>query len=143
MRNISFFKKVKEFNSFKRIISDNSSELDRKFNLRIDNASRLYTVLNIPNEVIGEPYNLRKSDIDTIAEKFIKEYSSELGEFLKSKDLTELYTFYEVKKVDKFSYLIVIGYSLFRSDVFYKRLYWRFIPISIASALILSLFYFL
>jgi len=47
-----------------------------------------------------------------------------------SKGLGELFSFYEVKKVDKYSYLVVIGFSLFRSNEYYDKLYWRVYPIA-------------
>jgi hypothetical protein len=66
----------------------------------------LYTVLNIPEEFIGEAYDLKKSDIDRISEGYIREYTSKLSGFLNQKDFQN-YTFYESKKVDKHSYLIL------------------------------------
>jgi hypothetical protein len=45
----------------------------------------------------------------------------------KSKGLSELYTFYESKKVDKY-YLIVVGFSMFKTDKYYNNLYYKVIP---------------
>ena len=89
----------------------------------------MYTVLNIPEEIIGESFSLKKSDIDRISESYIKEYNTELNRFLNMKGLGELFGIYEVKKVDKYSYLLVIGYSLFKSNEYYNKLYWRVYPI--------------
>ena len=140
-KNISLLKKIKLFSRFKKTIKINSVELENKFNLRIDSANRLYTVINVPPELIGEAYNIKKSDIDRIADNFIREYSKELAVFLNSKDLNELYEFYDLKKVDKYSYLVVVGFSFFRSDERRVRIYW--IPIlstiTIFSALFLLL----
>lgn len=130
-KDVSIFKKIKIFKSFKKSIKLNRTELEQRFNLRIDNAKRLYTVLNIPEDIIGEPYNIRKSDIDKIAENIIKEYSSEVAKFLDSKGLQELYEFYKVEKVGKYSYLIVIGFSLFRSNEYYNNIYYKVIPIAV------------
>ena len=96
------------------------SETDLKiqFNIRIDSILRFYTVLNVPNEVMEEPYNLRKSDIDTISRNYIKEYNFQLSQFLNSKGLTELYDLYDMDKVDKYSYLLVFGFSLFNTRSF-------------------------
>jgi hypothetical protein len=41
----------------------NKIELEQTLNIRVD-AFRLHTVLNIPEEFIGEAYDLKKSDID-------------------------------------------------------------------------------
>lgn len=141
-KDISIFKKIKIFKLFKKTLKLNRTELEQRFNIRIDNANRLYTVLNIPEEVIGEPYNIRKSDIDKIAETFIKEYSTEVAKFLDSKGLQELYEFYKVDKVGKYSYLIVIGFSLFRSNEYYNNIYYKIIP-SVVISIILALIFLL
>lgn len=141
-KDISIFKKIKLFNFFKKVLKLNKTELEQRFNIRIDNASRLYTVINIPEDFIGEPYNIRKSDIDKIAEKYIREYSKELAKFLDSKGLQELYEFYKIDKVAKYSYLIVIGFSLFRSNEYYNNIYYKIIP-SIVILIILALIFIL
>jgi hypothetical protein len=137
MKNISLFKKIKLFNYFKKLLKQNKSELELKFNIRIDNAYRLYTVINVPEELIGEAYSLKKSDIDRISENYIKQYSSELGRYLNSKGLNELYDFYKIDKVDKYSYLIVFGFKLFESNKYYNNLYYKVIPTSILLSIIL------
>jgi hypothetical protein len=137
MKKISFFKKIKLFNSFKKALKENKSELQLKFNIRIDNAYRLYTVINVPEELIGEAYSLKKSDIDRISENYIRQYSTDLGSYLNSKGLNELYEFYKIDKVGKYSYLIVFGYRLFKSHKFYNNLYYKVIPVSFLLSIIL------
>lgn len=126
--NIFIFKKLKLFSFYKKTLKENRDEIEQSFGLRIDKAKRMYTVLNIPEEIIGDAFSLKKSDIDRISENYIKEYSSELTRFLTLKGLGELLSFYEVRKVDKYSYLVVIGFSLFRSNEYYDKLYWRVYP---------------
>jgi hypothetical protein len=137
MENISLFKKIKLFNSFRNIVKTNSSELELKFKIRIDNAYRLYTVINVPEELIGEAYSLKKSDIDRISENYIRQYSSELAAYLNSKGLNELYDFYKIDKVGKYSYLIVFGFRLFRSEKFYNNIYYKIIPASVVLSILL------
>jgi hypothetical protein len=139
-KNISLIKKISIFSQFKKTIKSNSVELENKFNLRIDSANRLYTVINVPPETIGEAYNIKKSDIDRIADNFIREYSKELGGYLNSIGLNELYEFYDLKKVDKYSYLVVVGFSFFRSDERRARIYKYWIPISVSVAFLTTLF---
>jgi hypothetical protein len=142
---ISFLKIIKIFREFKKVIKLNKIELDQVFGARIDNAYRIYNVINIPPEMIGEPYNLRKSDIDKLAEASIKEYTIKISEYLDSKGLKEMYDFYELKKVDKYSYLVVLGFSLpnntFRSNKYYDNLKYRLIPIVISLILLLILIF--
>ena len=137
MENISIFKKIRLFNNFKKVVKENRRELTARFNLRIDRANRLYTVLNIPEELIGEAYALKKADIDRISQNYIREYSSELSKYLNSKGLSELFDFYKIDKVGKYSYLIVFGFALFKSHKYYNTLYFGIIPS--LSVIILSL----
>ena len=139
MNKISLFKKFKLFREFKQRIKNSKAELERSLNIRIDNSYRMYTVLNIPEELIGEAYSLKKSDIDKISENFTREFTIEVSKFLDTNGLKELYEIYEIRKVDKYSYLIVIGYSLFKSNKYYDKLYYRVIPASIILSIILSL----
>lgn len=135
-------KEIKFFLEYQRRIKQIKKELNTKFNIRIDNAYRMYTVINIPNELLGEAYSIRKGDIDIIAERYTKEYSKELSKFLNENNLSELYEIYRIQKVDRFSYLIVIGFSLFRSDKFYNTIYFRILPIVITIS-IFTLIYLL
>ena len=100
----NFFKKLYLFFTYRSKILKIETDLKIQFNLRIDNIFRFYTVLNIPEQVIEEPYNFRKADIDTISRTYIQEYIGQLSQFLNSKGMTELYELYDLEKVDKFSY---------------------------------------
>lgn len=136
---ISLWKKIKLFNQFKRTIKYCENELISKYNVRTDWSTRLYTVINLPENLIGEAYSLKKSDIDKISENFLREYTFELSKFLDEKQLKELYRIYEIKKVDKYSYLIVIGFSLLQSNKYYNNLYYKILPISIITIITLLL----
>jgi hypothetical protein len=142
MRNkIPFLRKVRLFFLYRKSLQKIQTQMENNFNARIDNASRIYTVINIPSSLIEEPYNLRKEDIDNIAKNYIKEYSMKLSTFLNQNNLMELYDFYEVKKVEKYSYLVIFGFSLFNSQIFMRNLYlftfFIFLFISIISLIIL------
>lgn len=138
---MNIFKKIKIYRQYRNSLSKIERELSAQFNVRIDNVGRLYTVLNIPEEIFEEPYNIRKSDIDTIAQNYIKDYSSKLSTFLNKNDLIELYDFYSIEKVEKYSYLLILGFSLMNTEKFFKRLYFRFIPIT--SIILLTILFFL
>jgi hypothetical protein len=138
---VNIFKKIKIYRQYRNSLSKIERELSAQFNVRIDNVGRLYTVLNIPEEIFEEPYNIRKSDIDAIAQNYIKDYSSKLSTFLNKNDLIELYDFYSIEKVEKYSYLLILGFSLMNTEKFFKRLYFRFIPIT--SIILLTILFFL
>jgi hypothetical protein len=130
------FKKLKLFFSWRKTINSLKIELDQKFNARIDSASRIYTVVNVPENLVGEAYALKKSDIDKISENFIRQYYVELGNTLNSKGLQELFDVYEIKKVDKYSYLLIVGFKLFNSVKYYNLLYYIMLPLVIISGLV-------
>lgn len=137
-KKVSLLKKIKIFREYKKIVKSIKDELESSFGVRIDKAWRMYSVVNIPVEDVGEPYNLKRSDIDKIAEASIKSFSSELSIFLDAKGLKEFYSFYEVQKVDKYSYLLVFGFSLFKSNEYYDRIRFRVIPIGLLVSIIVS-----
>ena len=142
-KKVSLLKKIKIFRQYKKTIKSLKVELEQRFGARVDKAWRIYSVINIPIEEVGEPYNLRKTDIDKISEASIKEFSIALSEFLDSNGMNELYKFYEVKKVDKYSYLLVFGFSLFMSNEYYDRIIFRVIPIATIVSILLGLILFL
>lgn len=134
---MTILKKLNLFFSYRRAIKDSKNILRERFNIRIDGAQRLYTVINVPEELVGEAYSLKTSDINRISENYIRGFNEELANFLNTKGLSELYEIYEIKKVDKYSYLVVIGFSLFKSQRFYNILYYIFLPSVILSLITL------
>ncbi len=142
MADISIIKKISLFREYKKSIKRNLRSIE-SVGLRIDKAERMYTVINIPEELIGEAYALKKSDIDRISENYIREYISEISKLFFDINLNDLASVYDVKKVDKYSYLIIFGFSLFKSNEYYDRLYLRILPIISALALIGGVLLFL
>lgn len=118
----NLFNQIKLFLFFKSTIKNNFLVLNTSLNLRKDISNRLYTVINIPTDSIEPPYNLRTTDINIIAENYIKDYCFNVGKVLDSLGLKELYRIYSISKVDKYSYLVVIGFSLFESDKVYRKI---------------------
>ena len=134
MKNISFFKKLKLFFLYRKTIKQLRPELGKIFNARIDNAYRIYTVINVTDELITDDnYSLDSKYLESVTQKTLKTYTNNLTGYLNSKGLNELYEFYNIEVVDQYSYLVIYGFSLFKSDIFYKRLY-RAIPIIIGTA---------
>jgi hypothetical protein len=139
---MNLLKKIQLYNSYKNIIKNNKVTLEGDFNIRIDRANRMYTVVNVPDELFGEQYNLRKGDIDTISMSYIKEYINRLSIYLNQIGLNELYDFYEpVKKVDKYSYLLVLGFKPMNSLEYNNTIMFRVLPISVGILLISLILY--
>lgn len=134
-------KKLRLFFVWRKVINQNKSLIENKFKLRKDLACRLYTVVNVPEELVGDAYSLRKGDIELITKNYVESYTQEVSKWLNENGLQELYKIYEIKKVEKYSWLIVMGFSLFRTQTFYNRLYFIGIPLFLLS-IILLLFIF-
>jgi len=133
------FKNIKLFNFYKKRIKTVQDNLKLKYNVRIDKADRMYTVLNIPENLIGEAYSLKRSDIERISQTYLKEYVTELGIYLDSIELKELHKTYTVEKVGKYSFLLIFGFSLFKSHKYYNFMYYVFTPLVILGTA--TLFY--
>lgn len=136
MNNISFYKKFKAFLNYRRSVKAIKSQLQSEFNVRVDNAYRLYTVVNLPKEQLDEPYNLRTSDINMIADRYLKEFSNKMASFLNKNGMMEMYRMYNIEKVTKYSYLVIIGFSLFETDKLFKRILFRILPITLLLSII-------
>jgi hypothetical protein len=137
MRKISLFKKIKFFREYLKMVKSKRVELFDNFGSRLDSVGRIYTVVNVPLDSFGDSFNLKKSDIDGVSKSYIDEYRVKISKYLNSIGLIELYSEYEVRKVSKYSYLIVYGYSLFRSDKVYKTILYKVLPLLI---LLISIF---
>ena len=133
---ISLRKKIGFFIEYRANINRIRKELLTQLGLRVDGAYRLYTVLNIPEELYGE-FVIKKSDIDTISDTYIREYYAEASKLLNSNNLSELYNVYSIKKITKYSFLIVIGFSLFKSHKFYNLIYYVLLPILVIGTIYL------
>jgi hypothetical protein len=112
---VNFFKRIYLFFTFYNKLQKNKTNLLGGFGARVDYICRIYTVLNIPKDAFEEPYNIRTTDIDAISGNYLRTFSNKFQDYLNSIGLRELFDIYEVKKVDKFSYLIVFGFSLFNT----------------------------
>ena len=139
MNKVSLRKKIQLYLTYRKTLEKNRENLFQNFTSRVDKVYRIYTVINLPKEELDEPYNFRKRDLDIFAEKYIREYSQNMGKYLNNLGLNELYDIYEVKKVDKFSYLIVIGFRLFNTDKLAKNFWLRVLPWSLGTLILGSI----
>lgn len=139
---MNIFRKLRLYQIYKKSIKSNRVDLVAKFNVRIDRVNRLYTVINVPEEFFSEPYNTRTSDINMISEKFVKEYIGNLSQFLNSIGISEMYDFYEpINKVDKYSYLIVLGFKYMDSVEYNNFVWFRLVPITTLLSFFVFVFY--
>jgi hypothetical protein len=138
MKNVSFKKKVQLYLLYRKTIKENKEVLQERFSSRVDKVYRIYGVVNIPREEIPEPYNIRKKDLDIFSEKWISEYIKGLSTYLNSLGLGELVDIYGIKKVDKYSYLVITGYKLFRTDSVARDFWFKILPYTMVGLSILG-----
>jgi hypothetical protein len=138
---MNFFKKLSLFFTYRKSLLKIEKNLETQFGSRVDRAYRIYTVLNIPKELIEEPYNLRKSDIDVLAQNFIKDYSQQLSKFLDTNGLMELYDFYDIEKVEKYSYLLIFGFKLFNTQKFLRNAILIYTPLIVSLITLIWLYF--
>lgn len=137
-KDINIFKRIKFFNEYRKVIKSVEPTLEHEFNVRVDYAYRLYTVINIDKDMIGDAYYIKSSDIRRMSEPYIIQYRKELFSFLNEKGLNELFTDYaDVQSVGKGSYLMIIGCSTINSVKLFK---WKMIGL---VSLFVSGLYFL
>ena len=97
---MNIFNKIRLFRSYRRSLRENYVRLTGDFNIKIDRASRLYTIINIPEDLFEDAYNIRKQDIEAISQTYVKDYINKLSDYLNSIGLSEIYDFYEPVKRD-------------------------------------------
>lgn len=112
---MGLFKKINLFFTYRSVLKSIKRELEMDYNARIDSIYRIYTVVNLPDVLFEEPYNLRTTDIDSIARNYIVDFRRNFSDYMVRKGLMELFEIYEVRKVDKYSYLLIFGFSLFNT----------------------------
>lgn len=139
---MNIFKKISLFFTYRDLIINIKRELELTYNARVDGVYRIYTVLNIPEEYFEDIYDMRTSDINNISRNFINDFRRQFSQYLVSKGLLELFDLYEIRKVDKYSYLIIYGFSLFDTKKIVRNFLIGFISISTLTILFLF-FYFL
>jgi hypothetical protein len=119
---LSLSKKMKFFFEFYKAVKSNKRKLYEEYYIKVDYVGRLYTILNFPDKKLDEAYKLLEVDEAKIVKAFNDEYVKDLFNFLDSLGLQELYRIAEYKQVDRYSYLIVVSFSLMDMPVIVKRL---------------------
>lgn len=131
------YRSIKFYFHYRRVILKNKAFLKQKFNIDVDWVNRLYTVVNVPDEDLEPPYNVRKADIDLLSKRYIDEYIKELNRWFSNNGLKEFVEMYDYQKLDKFSHLFVIGYSMFRTNRVANFFYYFFLPLLLITSIII------
>jgi len=128
----SLWNKIKFYFIYKNTISKNLPRLNGQFNLRKDRVNRLYTVLNLPEDV-----TIYGKDL---IDKYIAKYVSEVNSFCKEIGINELIAILDSQRIDSTNYLMVFGYAGFNTAKVANRILISSILIALG---VLSYFIFL
>lgn len=120
--SLGIIKKFKLLFTYIKIILNNKSVLNESYKIRYDYIFRLYTIINIPTDLIPEAYDLKKSDIDKLSQSYVSDSMVNISSLLNKIGLIELYVVYDLKKVDKYSYLVVIGFKFLKLEKLFRNL---------------------
>lgn len=130
MEKVSLFKKIRLYRQYIKALKKNKDKLrDSKINLRVDRIHRLYTVINMPEDVKTYGTNL--------TEKYIKEYIQRVDPIFTEMGMGELIGILKMDKIDETNYLIVFGFSLMNTAKFWGWLYGILTAIIIAGSILL------
>ena len=120
--SLGIIKKFKLLFTYIKIILNNKSVLNESYKIRYDYIFRLYTIINIPTDLIPEAYDLKKSNIDKLSQSYVSDFMVNISSLLNKIGLIELYVVYDLKKVDKYSYLVVIGFKFLKLEKLFRNL---------------------
>jgi hypothetical protein len=156
---MNFFKKIKNLKYYSNILEENRAELYEKFNIKIDNIYRMYTVYNIDesewktyggdkpilyeNKTL-EDFLTNKSSSGAMMngeeyfDRIIKIKLSKLDQYLISKGLGEMYGLSSKYRIDKLNVKVVIEYK-YISTLFLANMA-LILGITILSSLIIGAF---
>lgn len=132
MSKLSLWRKLNLYYQYRRGLTRNISTLQQN-GFRIDRVKRIYTVVNIPTELFDDAYDLKTSDINRVSQSFLTDSVRTISKILNDIGINELYKIYETRKVDKYSYLIILGYKFFDTKKVADFIFLRLIPIILLS----------
>ena len=68
-----------------------------------------------------------------MSQNYLREFNNQLAFYLNQRGLTELYKIYDMEKLDKYSYLVVFGFSLINTKRFANSLLYFWTPLTILT----------
>ncbi len=130
-RIFKIIKEIKLYRDYSRIIKneEKNSQIWKRINLRKDNLNRVYTVINLPLQVLASVDLPRES-----RPSFVVQEIKPINEYLKSLNLEEIITMWvqPIKGTDDESYLVVYQFL-------FRHITWLWILRFISEITLLSL----
>ncbi len=112
---MTFFKRFRLFLHYRKLLKRNYDVLSHpKYNLRVDWVNRIYTVVNLPEDVKTYGTNL--------AQKYISEYINEVDKLFVNMGISEYVGILDIKQETDLDYAIVFGFKFLDSAKFANRI---------------------
>lgn len=105
---MNIFKRIQLFFTYRKIINSIKDKLLVENNLRIDRVYRLYTVINMPDDV--ENYGGK------LGKKYVEEYLRNIDQIFVGYGLYELVGILDLKKLEGNNVLVVIGFKFLNTQ---------------------------
>lgn len=102
------FKSIKMYLLYRQLIKKNQKELLEKFNLRVDQLYRLYTVINLPPQ--ADTYGPK--DGPKITAALLKNWLGRLDNYLTQIGVKELTSVESMQEIDEMNYLLIIRFKM-------------------------------
>lgn len=117
---MNYWKKLKHFRHYKKLLKQNKGLLLQNYNMKIDDVYRCYTVVNFPPE---DQENVRQYGYYYIDNK-MREYIKNVQEFFAALGLFEMIGVSELKQLDDYNVLLIIEFKHLNSKKIrlFKRL---------------------
>ena len=128
MKGINFFKKVKLYIEYRKLIKKNQDKI-KKLGLEEDYIGRLYTVVNMPED--GKKYG------EKLRSKYLTDYIKDCDVTFKEVGLSEFVGIYYMDKIDEVNYLVIFSYSQFNVVKFWRRIIATFLLLTAITTYIL------
>jgi hypothetical protein len=122
---MNIFQKWKYFKLYKKLLKNNKDTLFLKYNIKVDNIYRCYTVINFPPH---EQENLRQYGYQYI-DNHVRKYLRDIEEFFSHLGLFEMVGVSELKQLDDYNVLIILEFKFLNSKNYgiFKRLFYLFL----------------
>lgn len=106
MKKISFWKKIKLFLIYRRIVKKNINELYKEgYRIRVDDIYRLYTVVNLPDDV--------KDYGSELTQKYLTDYINKVDNLFLKLGISEYVGIGDIRKENELSYVVIFNFKFF------------------------------
>lgn len=101
------FKNIRLYNLYRKLVKEHEKGLLEKFNLRIDQVGRIYTVIHVPPQ--ADTYGPK--DGPRITKSLLQTWLNKLDNYLVEIGIKELTAVESLTEIDEMNYLLIIKFK--------------------------------